>query len=338
MPLGPLGRRNPVPVKVKPLLLVLALAAARPALAAPPQVATDIPPVHSLVARVMLGVGAPDLILPPGASPHGYSMRPSEARTLANADVVVWMGPALTPWLGRAIDTLAPDAARLALLDVEGTTLLHFREGATFERHAHDGEGHGEAELAHEDAHPEPEGEHHGESHDIDPHAWLDPQNARHWLDAIAAALAEADPENAGSYARNAADAKAELDALAIDISTMLDPVRGRPFIVFHDAYRYFEERFRIEAAGAISFGDATTPSPARIAEIRAAVRETGARCVFAEPQFASDLIETVIEGTQARSAALDPLGAMFASGPVLYPALMRGLAADLRDCLGPAS
>ncbi len=333
-------------VNVKPLLpltLTLALAGARPAVAEPPSVATDIPPVHSLVARVMLGVGAPSLILPPGASPHGYSMRPSEASALADAEMVVWTGAALTPWLGRSIETLAPDAGTLELLDVPGTTLLGFREGATFEHHSHEGAEHGEGDHAdlgkgehHADAE---EGEHQGGTHEgVDPHAWLDPDNAKLWLDAIAAALGEADPEHADSYARNATDAKAELTALSREISAMVDPVRSRSFIVFHDAYQYFEDHFGLKAAGAIAFGDAAAPSPARIAEIRATLRETGARCVFAEPQFPPDLIETVVEGTDARSALLDPLGTMLAPGPELYPALLRQLAEELRACLDPAA
>ncbi len=316
--------------------LVLLALAAGPALA-DPKVATDIPPVHSLVARVMLGVGAPDLILPPGASPHGYSMRPSEARALADADVVIWTGAALTPWLGRAIETLAPQATTLELLGVPGTILLGFREGATFERHDHGGmeDGHGSGVTGHD---AKPEDQHHDDAHGaVDPHAWLDPQNAELWLDAIAGTLGRADPEHADAYARNAADAQADLDALTREISTMLDPIRGRPFIVFHDAYHSFEARFGLEAAGAVSLGDGSTPSPARVAAIRGAVRDTGAACVFAEPQFAPSLVETVVEGTQARAAVLDPLGAMLAPGPELYPALLRQLAEDLRDCLDTA-
>jgi zinc transport system substrate-binding protein len=319
-------------VNVKPLLLALALAAARPAGAEAPQVATDIPPVNSLVARVMQGVGVPGLVLPSGASPHGYSMRPSDARTLAGADIVIWTGAALTPWLGRAIATLAPGAATVELLDVEGTTLLGFREGATFEHRAHAGEPGAEAPADADDGHGghAPAG--------VDPHAWLDPQNARAWLGAIAAALAEADPGNAETYRRNAAAAGGELDALMAELSAALAPVRQKPFIVFHDAYRYFEDRFGLEAAGAISLGDASAPSPARIAEIRATLSATRAACVFAEPQFATGLIETVVEGTAARAAVLDPLGVTLAPGPGLYPALLRNLASALRDCLGRAS
>jgi zinc transport system substrate-binding protein len=315
------------------LLLALPLAVPRPAAADAPQVATDIPPVHSLVARVMQGVGAPGLVLPPGASPHGYSMRPSEARTLAGADIVIWTGDALTPWLARAIGALAPGAATVELLDIEGTTLLGFREGAAFEHNAR-AEAHAEGQAP---VPAEIDGAHAGHAHEgVDPHAWLDPQNAQAWLDTIAATLARADPENAETYRLNAAAARDELDALTAELSATLAPVRQKPFIVFHDAYHYFEDRFGLDAAGAISLGDASAPSPARIAAVRATLAATGAPCVFAEPQFAPDLIETVTEGTEARAAVLDPLGITLAPGPDLYPALLRNLAAALRDCLGP--
>ncbi len=270
----------------------------------------------------MQGVGEPALILPPGASPHGYAMRPSEAAALASAAVVIRMGDALTPWLGRAVDALSSEAASLELLEVQGTTLLGYRDGAAF--------GHDDSPAA-----ADPDAHDHGS---VDPHAWLDPGNAKIWLGAIAAALAKADPGNAESYARNGAAGIAELDALAAELSETLEPVRGRPFIVFHDAFQYFEHGFGIEAAGAITLGDGSSPSPARIADVRAAIRRTGAACVFIEPQLAPDLIDTVVDGTEARTATLDPLGAALPPGPELYPQLLRDLAGGLSDCLAPGS
>jgi zinc transport system substrate-binding protein len=286
--------------------------------------------VHALVARVMQGIGAPALILPPGASPHGYAMRPSEAAALAQADVVVWIGAPLTPWLGRAVDALAGDAVSLELLEAPGTSLLGYRDGATPGRQDGTSDEHGAGQN---------DGHDHGHADGgIDPHAWLDPENAKLWLDAIAAALSAADPENAPVYARNAAEGQAELDAVISEISRMLAPLRGRAFIVSHDAFQYLEHRFGLEASGAIAPGDATRPSPARIAAIRATLRAMGARCVFAEPQFAADLIATVIEGSDARAITLDPLGAALTPGPQLYPQLLRGLAAEMRRCLDQAA
>lgn len=339
--------------------------AALPAYAEAPSVVTDIPPVHSLAAQVMDGIGAPQLILPPGASPHGYAMRPSEAQALSEADLVIWIGPELTPWLDRAVDSLAGDVPSLRLLEAPGTRQLEFREGATFEAHDHGDHGnddhgheehghddhahddHGHDDHAHDDhAHDDhghddhAHGDDHAHDHDgVDPHAWLDPENARAWLGVIAAALAEADPDNAETYMANARAAEADLDTLAADVTAMVEPLQGKPFIVFHDAYHYFEARFGMEAAGAVSLGDASSPGPARLREIRETVTGLGANCVFSEPQFEPNLVTTVTEGTDARSGVLDPLGAALEPGPELYGALIRGLAEGLSDCLsGDAS
>lgn len=328
------------------------------ALAEAPDVAVDIAPVHSLVARVMDGVGAPSLILPPGASPHGYSMRPSEAAALQDADLVVWMGAALAPWMEGAVDNLAGGAAVLTLLEADETTLFDFRDGASFEVHAHDGEEHGhdddhvehvEDEHGHEGEHDEHDGhEHddhddHDDEHDdhdehdhgaYDPHAWLSPVNATAWLNLIAAQLSAADPDNAGTYFANAAAATAEIQALTTEVNGILDPVRGGSFVVFHDAYQYFENAFDFRASGAISLGDATSPSPARIAEIQARVRDEQADCVLAEPQYNPGLVATVLEGTEARTGVIDPLGVDLTPGAALYPQLIRNMAQTLADCL----
>lgn len=342
-------------------LTFAALATAGAAQAEVPSVAVDIAPVHSLVARVMEGVGEPDLIVPPGASPHGYSLRPSEAQALQDADLVFWIGPALTPWLGETIATLAPDAQALELLEAAGTTELEIREGALFEVDDHgDGDGtvgiHGDEIDAADGDHAEDadhaaeaaavDDEDHGEetteagAHDDhaagahDPHAWLDLENAKVWLDAIATELSSADPENADAYIANAAAGRAELDTLITEIETILDPVRDRNFIVFHDAYQYFETGFDMPAAGAISLGDAAKPSPARVEEIHDRVAEADVTCVLGEPQFNPDLVQTVLDGTEATSGVLDPLGSDLEPGTALYPQLLRNLAQTLADCL----
>jgi zinc transport system substrate-binding protein len=301
--------------------------------AAAPTVATDIPPVHSLAARVMAGVGEPGLILPPGASPHAYAMTPSEAQLVQEADIVFWVGEELTPWLDRAVDALSDEAASVPLLAAPDVVRLGYREGVTFEPHDHDhGDEHGgEADHAHDEAEAAHDHDHEG----VDPHAWLDPVNGKAWLDAMAAALSEADPANASTYFQNAADGKAELDALMAEIRTDLEPLADRSFVVFHDAYHYFEARFEIEATGAIRVGDAVEPGPRRVAEIREAIRAQDAACVFAEPQFEPALIDTVVEGTDAEVGVLDPLGADLELGPALYPELLRNMRDSLVDCLG---
>ena len=325
-----------------------------------PRVATDIAPIHSLVSMIMQGAGSPDLIIPPGASPHSYAMRPSEARAVAKADLVVWVGPSLAPWLEEPMSSLAQGAERLTLQEVEGIRLLTNRSGVAFEAHDHgdheghedhdghddhaehdDHEGHDHADHADHDDHDHDAHEeadaHAGHNHApgaLDPHIWLDPQNAVVWLDAIAASLSAQDPENAALYADNAAQAQAQLVDLQADIQAELTPLRGQKFVVFHDAYHYFEARFDVEASAAISLSDGAAPSAARLAEVRDVVKDTQAACVFTEPQFNAGLVDALQDGTALKSASLDPIGAALEPGVDMYPALLRDLAAAFSSCL----
>lgn len=286
-----------------------------------PAVATDIPPVHGLAARVMAGLGTPDLIIRPGASPHGYALRPSEAGALQRADLVFFVSHDLTPWLEQALAPLARDAELVELQSIPESISHAFRERAVF--------------AAQEGAdHYQDHNHDHGHA-GRDPHAWLDPQNAKVWLGAMADHLAALDPENADVYRRNAAEGRAEIDAATDAARALLEPVKTTNFVVFHDAYQYFENRFDLHSLGAISQSDASRPGPKRIAEIRAAALAAGVACVFSEPQFNPAMINTVFEGTPVRMAMLDPLGIDLPPGAGHYPALIRALAKDMAACLG---
>lgn len=267
-----------------------------------PRVVVDIGPVHALVAQVMKGLGTPELIVRPDASPHTYAMRPSEAAALAEASLTVWIGPELTPWLGEAIGTLSRGQS-LALLTVPGTTLRPYR---------------GAHEPHDQDA--------------TDPHAWLDPENGKLWLEAIAEALAGLDPGNAGRYRQNAAAGMARIDAAAAEVEALLAERRDLPLVVYHDAYGYFTGRFGLPEATALATGE-TAPPPSRVAEVAAELRRSDAGCIFAQPQFSPSLVRTVTEGTGARLAILDPLGAELQPGPSLYSALLVGMARTLAGC-----
>ena len=301
-----------------------------------PKVAVDISPVHSLVSRVMHGVGTPDLIVQAGASPHGYTLRPSEAKALQDAQMVFWMGESLSPWMEGALDTLSSNATIITLLERDETILMEFREGVLFEEHDHD--DHAE----HDDHGDEKHDDHGDEKHDdhddhghgsYDPHAWLSPDNARIWLNLIASQLSIVDPENAGTYFANAAAGRLEIEALKAEVNSLLEPVRGKKFIVFHDAYQYFEEAFKISASGAISLGDASKPSPARIAEIQGRIEEESIDCVLSEPQFNKGLVATVMAGSNANTNVIDPLGVGLKPGPNLYNELIRDMTKTLVDC-----
>jgi len=288
-----------------------------------PQVTTDIPVTHSLVTRVMAGIGTPDLIVNRGASPHDYSLRPSNAASLEAADLVFWISNGLTPWLDDALNTLARNAKVIELMDAKGATVLPFRDGATFEthshRHKHDEDGHDEDEHA---------------TVNIDPHGWLDPDNGKTWLDVIATELSKIDPENTDIYFDNVSQGKTDIDAVISEIDATLATFRGTNFIVYHDAYQYFERRFDVLAAGSISMGDVSDPSPARIAEIRQTVEELDMTCVFSEPQFNPELVATVVDGTKARARVIDPLGTRLALGADFYLNLLRNIAQTMASCL----
>lgn len=340
-------------VKSGPVALVSLLAAlwtAAPAAAAP-RVVASIPPVHALAATVMAGVGEPALLVPGGASPHTYQLRPSQARALSEADLVLWVGEELETFLVKPLATLSRQDAVIELIEAPGVTTLPFRIGGAWDAHAHGEEAtHEEEDHAHgEEAAHEEEDHAHGHDGDhaaddehahhhggagADPHIWLDPDNALAIARAIAAALSEIDPANAGRYGDNVAAFETQLMALDEDIRERLAPVVDRPFVVFHDAYQYFDRHFGLHAVGAVTVSPDRQPGPAHLAELREKIERLGAVCIFAEPQFPPRLIGTVSAGTGARTGTLDPVGADLTPGPNLYPALIRRMADDLATCL----
>jgi zinc transport system substrate-binding protein len=314
--------------------------------AEPPAVIASIKPIHSLAAAVMQGVGTPGLLVQGAASPHSYAMRPSDAARLNAAQVVFWIGPALEAFLVKPVASLAGDASVLELEEIPGLTLYPPREGGVWAPHAHEGEEHagdeheGEDEHA-EEEHAEEEHEEEGHGHEagtVDAHLWLDPDNAKTIAAAMAETLAAADPANAAAYHANAADLATRIDALDAELMAELAPVRDRPFIVFHDAYQYFEAHYGLSAAGSITVSPDQPPGAKRLSEIRATIAERGTACVFREPQFEPALIDLVIEGSGARQGELDPEAAALNEGPELYFEMMRGLARSIAGCLGESS
>ena len=285
----------------------------------------------------------PDLIVDQGASPHEYSLRPSNAASLEASDLVFLISHGLTPWLDDPLDTLAKNAKVIELMDAKGAIVLAYREGATFETHSHE---HGHDEDGHDehkhdedghDEHKHDEDGHDDDEHatvDVDPHGWLDPYNGKIWLDVIATALSKIDPTHSDIYFANATQGKADIDTAISEIEATLAEFRGTDFIVYHDAYQYFEKRFDVLAAGSISLGDVSDPSPARIVEIREKVEKLGITCVFSEPQFNPELVRTVADGTSVTTREIDPLGTTFTLGPDFYLDVLRSIAQTMASCL----
>ena len=342
------------------------------------EVVTSIKPVHSLVSGVMAGVGNPSVIIEGAGSPHTYSLKPSQAKQLQDAKLVFWMGDELETFLEGPIENIAQNATAIKLMDAHGLKKIKFREGGMFddhgdhdehddhghERHAkkeHDDHGHDEhdhekhAKKEHDDhghdehdheKHAKKEHDDHGDhdEHDdhghgeFDPHVWLDPVNAKAIVHKIEEALVKADPEHASTYEANAHKMMDKLDSLTAELREELEPVHEKGFIVFHDAYQYFEQRFDLAAIGSITVSPEVMPGAERVSELRDKISELSATCVFSEPQFEPKLVETLVEGTGARTGVLDPLGATLAKGPDLYFQLLRNMASSLKKCLSGSS
>lgn len=314
-----------------------------------PKVIADIPPVGALVSQVMGDLGQPDVLLTGGANAHDFQLRPSQARALNGADLVVWIGPELTPWLGRTLSGIN-GVSQLGLLAAPGTYhRVYGAEPGDHEGHEHAGHDHADEGHAHEDHghdyghddHAHADGghddhdDHEGHVHTgTDPHAWLDPANAQVWLQVIAAELSRLDPEHAPVYAQNAEAAIAQIGALNDKIADQLRPVRGDAFVTFHEAYGYFTEHFGLNPLGAIAAGDAHSPGAARLKALRDSIGQADI-CLFPEVQHDPVLISQMAEATGARvGGALDPEGTAITPGPDAYAQVLGSIADTLVACL----
>jgi len=305
----------------KSLLLfiaVLLLVAPAAAAAGQPRVLVSLLPVHSLVAAVMQGVGTPELLLSGGASPHSFSLRPSQVRSLQQADLLVWVGPELETFLSRSLLGQPLPGRLLTLSDRAELDWLPGRAAGLQVQ----GDGH---EVADSDRH-----QHAGR----DSHFWLSPRRAMILVEIVCRELVEIDPRNAERYRENRQKLRKQLIALQREVSARLDAARGLPYVVFHDAYRYFEDEFRVSPAAIVSINPERPPGARRISAIRDEVIRRRIKCVFSEPQFEPRLVRVLTEGTSARSGVLDPLGAELTPGPEAYRQLLDNLARNFAGCL----
>lgn len=320
------------------LAFIAAMHGAAPVLADAPRVVASIGPVHSLVAGVMQGVGSPTLLVPGNASPHAFALKPSDAAALDKADMIFWIGEGLEGFLVKPLATLGKKAKIVELAEVPGVTMLDRRKGGAWPEHDDDhGEEHAKKEH---DRDKKAKAETHGHAHEEgkDAHLWLDPANGRAIVAAVVAALAEKDPANAGRYRANGDAVAKDITALEGDLKTKLAPAANRPFIVFHDAYQYFEKRFGLHGVGAITVDPDRPPGARTLKGLRARIKSANAVCVFSEPQFEPKLVRSVIDGTKAKTGVLDPVGAGIAPGPGLYGTLLRTMADTFAGCLSAPS
>ena len=298
-----------------------------PVSAKTPKVAVTLKPVHALVAGLMEGIGEPLLIVNGAASPHTFSLKPSSARAIQEADVFIRVSPAVEPFTNKIIEALPESVARVTLAELPGIRLLDQRTGGTFEPHGHE---HEHAGHAGQDNHDDDDDAHGAK----DGHIWLDPENAKAIVKGVAEVLAAKSPENADRIKTNSAALTARIAALEAEIKAELAPVKDKPFIVFHDATQYFERYFGLKAAGSITVSPEVQPGVKRLSAVRKKIAGLEAACVFAEPGFQPNLVAAVTEGTTARSGTLDPEGMTLTPGPEHYFELMRAMARSLKSCL----
>ncbi len=297
------------------LAVVLMLLAAAPALAAPPRIVVTLKPVHGLIAAVMAGIAQPRLLLAAGADPHSHALRPSEARALAGADAVFWIGPGLEGYLQKPLASLAAGARIVALSEIAQLRRLPARRGGIWP--GHEDKDHTDDVM--------------------DPHIWLDPRNAQAMVRRAVTILSELDPSHGDTYRRNGDNVLVALSDLESEIHRLLAPVRALPYMVLHDGYQYFEARFRTNGIGAIAIAPDRKPGARRISAIRQHLRQGKVRCLFREADFTANIVHTLTEGLDMQVAVLDPMGRNIAPGPEAYSRILRQLAGSLENCLSYA-
>ena len=292
------------------------------------KVVTSIKPIHSLASYLMDGIGKPDLIVDGYASPHGFSMKPSHAKMLQNAELIFWVGEDLESFLEKPLSSIAKKAEKIELIEIKGLNVLKFRERNIFDEHNHDDHGKKEDDLDDHDDHDDHEGHAHGE---YDPHIWLDTMNAKAMLNEMAEHLIENDPKNEAKYKSNLDKALKDIDKLTIEVMTELN--NSVSSIVFHDAYQYFEKRFNVNVLGAFTVNTDVMPGAEQLVEIREIIEHDKVACVFSEPQFNPDIINAVAKDMKIKTGVLDPLGATLDSGKDLYFKLIRNMSASFKGC-----
>ncbi len=278
------------------------------------RVLTSIKPLQLIAAAVQDGIAVPEVLLPPGASPHNYALRPSDVRKVQSVDLLYWIGPDMESFLPRVLKGRTLPA--LAVQDLPGLKLRHFAE----DNHSH-------AEEADEHDHDHRPGS-------LDAHLWLSPVNARIIADRMALDLSAADPANAARYQSNAKAFDQRLDALDARLKARLAPISGKPYFVFHEAFDYFEDAYGLKHAGVFSVAAEVQPGAQHVAAMRARLQQVGKTCVFSEPPLRPRLAETLVAGLPVKLAELDALGGYTPATAQGYEQVLEKLGNDLAGCL----
>ena len=289
------------------------------------QVVTSIKPIHSLASLLMDGIGTPKLIVDGSNSPHNFTLKPSHAKMLQNADLVFWVGEDIETFLEKPLGTVAKKAKKIELMEISQLKKLKFREKNIFE--GHDDHGHGK-----KDDHGHGKKDDHGHAHgEHDPHVWLDPLNAKVILKVMAKNMKIMDKKNSAKYDANLKKANAKIDGLVSEINKVIN--KNAKYVVFHDAYQYFERRFGLKTLGALTLNTDVLPGAEQLKDIRKVIKKENAKCIFSEPQFNPKIIKAIAKDTNIKTGVLDPLGADLKNNKDLYFKLLNNLSSSLRKC-----
>lgn len=278
------------------------------------RVLTSIKPLQLIAAAVQDGVAVPEVLLPPGASPHNYALRPSDVRKVQSVDLLYWIGPDMEGFLPRVLK--GRSLPSVAVQDLPGMKLRHFAE-----------DSHSHAEEADEHDHDHRPGT-------LDAHLWLSPVNARVIAARIAADLSAADPANAARYQSNLKAFNERLDALDTRLKARLAGIAGKPYFVFHEAFDYFEDAYGLKHTGVFSVAAEVQPGAQHVAAMRARLQQVGKTCVFSEPPLRPRLAETLVAGLPVKLAELDALGGYTPATAQGYEQVLEKLGNDLAGCL----
>lgn len=280
-------------------------------------VVTTIKPLHSLISNVMKGVGDPSLIIEGTSNPHNFVLKPSHAKLLQDADIIFWIGEDLEAFMEKPLSSLAKDAKKISFMELGSIKKLKFRENNIFDHDDHDGHK--------EDDHDR---HNHGE---FDAHLWLDPVNAKEMVIEISHELSKLDPANKNKYKANADKTIEVLDSLIKEVNQSLP--KDISYVVFHDAYQYFEKRFEVTSAGALTLNPDVLPGAKQIVDIQSLIKEKNIKCIFSEPQYNPKIIETLASDTNISTGTMDPLGANLDRGVTMYSKLIMNIADSIKNC-----
>ena len=287
-------------------------------------VVVSIKPYHSLVSGVMLGVASPKLLLKGNLSPHSYSLKPSDAEGLQNADIIFWGGENLEVFLAKPLSSLSKKAKVVSMFEMNGLKLKLFRPVNHI----------GKYENYESYISNLPNDQDSKQKSAVDPHIWLDPENTKVIIKGIVNILSETDPLNAQIYQRNGEKIKVRLNELDQHLSSEMSEISNRTYLVLHDAYQYFENRYQLKNAGSITLNLGHFLGVSRLKKVQNMIKKNEVFCIFTEPQYSQKLVVTLIKGTSVKKGILDPIGSDLKPGPELYFDLMKNLSISLKSCL----